>query len=406
MAKQRNLPLFILMMNMFIAFIGVGLIIPVLPKFILEFGASGKDLGYLVAAMGLTQFLFSPLGGKYADQYGRKRMNIIGLAILALSQFIFSFGQELWMLYFSRLIGGVGLAFLIPANLAYVADATTDEGRSKGMGLLGAAMSLGFVISPGIGGLLAEFGLRVPFYVSTVIAFIATILSLLFLPETLTKEKMKEARKVVQKKESILRPFSRSLRAPYFWLLLLILTLTFGLAAFQTTLGLYVDNKHGYSPKDIAILLTVGALVGVIVQALIFDKMVRSLGETRMMKICFPLSALFIVLMLFSGDFIYLLFMIILFSISTSLLRPGLNTLLSKKAGDEQGYVAGMNNSYGSIGNIIGPALAGMLFDFQINLPFLLIGVILLGSLFVTMIGVRKEMTYTGENNVKQNNPL
>ncbi len=406
MDKQRNIPLFILMINMFIALMGVGLIIPVLPKFILEFGASGKDLGYLVAAMGLTQFLFSPLGGKYSDRYGRKKMIILGLGILAVSQFIFSFGSELWMLYVSRLLGGIGLAFLIPANLAYVADATTEEGRSKGMGLLGAAMSLGFVISPGIGGFLAEFGLRVPFYVSTIIAFIATILSILLLPETLTKEKMILAKNTAKNKEGILYPFVKSVKAPYLWLLLLVFTLTFGLAAFQTTLGLYVDNKHGYTPKDIAILLTVGALVGVIVQALIFDKFVRSFGENMMMKICFPLSALFIVLMLFSGNFLYLLVMIILFSISTSLLRPGLNTLLSKKAGDDQGYVAGMNNSYGSIGNILGPALAGILFDIQINLPFFLIGIILIGSLYVATIGIRKESAIFEVTSVEQKNSI
>ena len=97
------MPLFILMVNMFIALLGVGLGIPVLPKFILEFGASGKDQGYLVAATGLTQFLFSPLGGKLSDKYGRKIITIAGLGIIMLSQLMFSFASDLWLLYLSRL---------------------------------------------------------------------------------------------------------------------------------------------------------------------------------------------------------------------------------------------------------------------------------------------------------------
>src|SRR3954470_628117 len=99
-----NMPLLILMINTFIALVGVGLAIPVLPKFILEIGASGKDMGYLVAATGLTQFLFSPLGGKLSDQYGRKKITIIGLAIIMVSQFLFSVGTDLWLLYLSRFI--------------------------------------------------------------------------------------------------------------------------------------------------------------------------------------------------------------------------------------------------------------------------------------------------------------
>lgn len=147
-----NVPLLILMVNMFIAMLGVGLVIPILPKFLLEFGASGKDMGYLVAAMGLTQFLFSPIGRGLSDKYGRKVITVIGLTVLMFSQLIFTFGTELWMLYVSRFIGGIGIGFLIPSNMAYVADVTSVDKRGRGMGLMGAAFTLGFVVSPGIGG--------------------------------------------------------------------------------------------------------------------------------------------------------------------------------------------------------------------------------------------------------------
>lgn len=384
------MPLLILMANMFIALLGVGLVIPVLPKFILEFGATGADLGYLVAAMGLTQFLFSPLGGELSDKYGRKIITMIGLAVLMVSQLIFSLGTELWMLYLSRFIGGAGVGLLIPANMAYVADVTTVENRGKGMGLLGSAITLGFVIAPGIGGFLAEFGLRVPFFVATVVAGIALLVSLLFLPETLSKEQQIAARSSSLERTGMLHLFKKSFKVPYLILLLLVFTMTFGLANFESIFGLYVDRQYGYTPKDIAILLTVGSLAGVIIQALVVDGLLRRFGEVKVINTCFFLSAISMILILLLGDFWYILFMNICFIVFTSILRPAISTMLSKMAGNEQGFAAGMNNAYSSLGNIIGPSLAGVLFDIHYNIPYIFGGCILLCSLGMCVAWRRK----------------
>jgi MFS transporter, DHA1 family, multidrug resistance protein len=378
---KRNMPLLILMINTFIALVGVGLAIPVLPKFILEIGASGKDMGYLVAATGLTQFLFSPLGGKLSDQHGRKIITIIGLSIIAISQFMFSVGTDLWILYLSRFIGGIGVGLLIPATMAYVADVTTLENRGKGMGLLGASISLGFVIGPGIGGFLAEFGIRVPFYASALAAIIAMIVSLLFLPESLSKAQQDEFKNSTLEQNGMIHDIKRSFKVSYFVLLLLIFTMTFGLANFETIFGFYVSEKYEYTPKDISIIMTIAALVGVIIQALLVDKLLQRFDEIKVINVCFFLSALTMVFILLSGNFLFMLMMNILFILFTSILRPAINTLLSKMAGSEQGFAAGMNNAYSSLGNIIGPSLAGILFDISFNVPFIFGAVILLGSI-------------------------
>jgi MFS transporter, DHA1 family, multidrug resistance protein len=378
---KRNMPLLILMINTFIALVGVGLAIPVLPKFILEIGASGKDMGYLVAATGLTQFLFSPLGGKLSDQHGRKIITIIGLSIIAISQFMFSVGTDLWILYLSRFIGGIGVGLLIPATMAYVADVTTLENRGKGMGLLGASISLGFVIGPGIGGFLAEFGIRVPFYASALAAIIAMIVSLLFLPESLSKAQQHKFKNSTLEQNGVIHDLKRSFKVSYFVLLLLIFTMTFGLANFETIFGLYVSEKYEYTPKDISIIMTIAALIGVIIQALLVDKLLQRFDEIKVINVCFFLSALTMVFILLSGDFLFMLMMNILFILFTSILRPAINTLLSKMAGGEQGFAAGMNNAYSSLGNIIGPSLAGILFDISFNVPFIFGAVILLGSI-------------------------
>lgn len=375
------MPLLILMVNTFIALVGVGLAIPVLPKFISEIGASGKDMGYLVAATGLTQFLFSPLGGKLSDQYGRKIITVIGLAIIMVSQFMFSVGTDLWVLYLSRFIGGIGVGLLIPATMAYVADVTTIENRGKGMGLLGASISLGFVIGPGIGGFLAEFGIRVPFYASALAAAIAMLVSVFFLPESLSKGQQHAFRNSSSEQNGMVHDIKRSFKVSYFVLLLLVFTMTFGLANFETIFGLYVSEKYDYTPKDISIIMTIAALIGVIIQALLVDKLLKRFNEIRVINVCFFLSALTMVVILLSGNFLFMLIMNILFILFTSILRPAINTLLSKMAGSEQGFAAGMNNAYSSLGNIIGPSLAGILFDISFNVPFIIGAVILLGSI-------------------------
>ncbi|WP_372011679.1 MFS transporter [Paenibacillus chitinolyticus] len=382
--KNRRSPLVILMINMFIAMLGIGLIIPVLPEFLKEFGLGGKTAGYLVAAFGLTQFIFSPIGGEWSDKYGRRIMIVSGLALFTVSNLLFAMASEVWMLYTSRLIGGIGAAAMIPSMMAYIADITTDEKRGKGMGMLGAAMSLGFVIGPGIGGFLAELGLRAPFYVSSAVGALAMIGSLLVLPESLTKEELAANRSSQVKKESIFIQLGHSFKAPYFILLLLVFALTFGLANFEAVFPLFVDNKYGYTAKDISILITVGALIGAVIQAMLIDKLIRRFGEKKLINLTFILSAVCLILMLLSGNFWYILVITMMFFTLTSIMRPAINTLLSKMAGDEQGFVAGMNNAYMSLGNIFGPAIAGILFDVQINLPYMFGAVILVISFIIS----------------------
>ncbi|MCZ8520818.1 MULTISPECIES: MFS transporter [Paenibacillus] len=383
--QNKKSPLIVLMINMFIAMLGIGLIIPVLPEFLKHFGAGGQTAGYLVAAFGLTQFIFSPISGEWSDKYGRRKLIILGLAMFTLSNLIFAAAEQIWMLYISRFVGGIGAAAMIPSMMAYVADITDEKNRGKGMGMLGAAMSLGFVIGPGIGGFLAEFGFRTPFYVSAAVGLVAMLLSVIMLPETLSAAQRQAARSNTAKRESIFKQLGRSFRAPYFVLLLLIFSLTFGLANFEAIFPLFVDQKYGFTARDISILITVGALIGTVIQALFINKLLLKFGEKKLINLTFLFSAVALVLMLLSGNFSYVLVVTLFFFTFTSILRPAINTLLSKMAGEEQGFVAGMNNAYMSLGNIFGPAVAGILFEVHVNIPYLLGAVVLLVSLSISL---------------------
>ncbi|MBO2944681.1 MFS transporter [Paenibacillus sp. F411] len=384
--QKKTGPLILLMVNMFIAMLGIGLIIPILPEFLKEFGAGGKTAGYLVAASGLTQFIFSPIVGELSDKYGRKKMIVAGLALFTLSQLLFAFAGEVWMLYLSRLLGGMGGAALIPPMMAFVADITTDEDRGKGMGMLGAAMSLGFVVGPGVGGFLSEVSLRTPLYVSAAVAAVALVLSSIILPETLSKERQLAARAVTAKKENIFKQFVFSAKAPYFVPLLLVFVLTLGLMNFEAIFPLYADASYNFSTKQISVVITVGALVGTVIQAMLIDKILRRFGEVKLISASFLAAAVCMVLLLLSSNFWYVLGISVLFFVFTAIMRPAINTLLSKMAGNEQGFVAGMNNAYMSVGNIVGPAIAGNLFDVHINIPYLFGACILIGGVVLSMI--------------------
>ncbi|WP_348620325.1 MFS transporter [Paenibacillus polymyxa] len=375
----------ILMINIFIVMVGVGLITPILPELIIEFGASGRAIGLLVAAYGVTQFLLSPMTGQLSDRYGRKVFIVVGGIVFAVAKFIFAIGDELWMLYTSRLLEGMAAALIIPPMMAYVADITTTEERAKGNSLLAAAMSFGFVIGPGLGGLLAGYGTRVPLYIATGAAIIAVIFSMICLPESLTKEQMKAARARITRKESMYKQYVRSLKSKYAMLFVLVLVMTFGLANFESVLGLYVTNRFQFSPQDISIILTAGAVIGVGMQALVVAKIINKFGEQRVIKGSLLFTSAAYILFLFAIDFwsIFLLTSLIFFA--TAMLRPALNTQLSKMAGNEQGYVAGMNNAYMSIGNIVGPTLAGFLFDTNMFAPFIAGCCILLGTFSLTL---------------------
>ncbi|WP_241781726.1 MFS transporter [Paenibacillus sp. DMB5] len=164
LSKSAKFHLFILMLNLFIALLGQGMVIPILPEYLKQFNAAGAAAGYLIAAFGAAQFIFSPVGGQLSDRLGRKPMLIAGLLLTVISDLMFAVGDTLTILYIARFIGGIGVGIMVPANMAYVADMTTPDTRAKGMGYLGASMNLGMVLGPGLGGLIAELGIRVPYF--------------------------------------------------------------------------------------------------------------------------------------------------------------------------------------------------------------------------------------------------
>lgn len=374
---------------MFIAMSGIGLVIPVMPQYLETFGVAGQALGFIIASFAFGQFLFSPLAGDLSDTLGRKKLIMVGLIIFSASQLWFGLATHEWMLYTARFVSGIGGAFLIPATMAFVADITSLEERGKGMGFLGASMSLGFMVGPAIGGFLAKVSLTFPFYMASVAAVIAAVISLIILPDI--KNAVSEIPPEPKKRENILTQMKNSVKTPYFMMLIIIFVFTFGIANFQTTFSLYVDHKYNYTPQDIAVVLTVGGFIGVIVQTLVVEKLFKRFGELNVILINLIVAAIAFLLFFVVDGFALVLLVASIFSTATTLIRPAVNTVISKLAGNEQGFAAGMNNAYMSLGSMVGPALAGMFFDININYPFIVGSIILLGSWAITLVWIKRK---------------
>ncbi len=367
MTKDQHKKLALLMLNMFIAVGSFGIIIPIIPEYLKEIGQGGTAAGLIIAIFAFAQFIVSPIGGKWTDKYGRRPMINLGLFTLAISMFIFYFADSIGLLYLSRAIGGIGCAFLIPAIYAYVADITTMDQRAKGNSFISASMSLGIVVGPGIGGYLAEFGLKTPLLVSAIVGVLAFVVSFFSLKESMPTET--EAEHVPD--SSMVKDILLSVKKPFFIPLVITLIMSFGLMAYETVLGLYVTDQFSATTKDIAFMITATGLVGVIMQLFVVDKLVRIMGELNVVKLFLIVTAIAFLLSIIAGSYSMFFVISLIIFLATSILRPVLTTLISKLAGKEQGFAMGMNNAYMSIGNILGPLMAGALYDIRILYPFI-----------------------------------
>lgn len=371
--RTNKVTLWLLLLNLFIAFLGIGLVIPVLPTLMNELGITGKTVGYLTAAFAIAQLIASPLAGKAVDKFGRKIMIVIGLFIFGFSEFLFGIGKEIETLFISRILGGISAAFIMPAVTAFIVDITTKETRPKALGYMSAAISTGFIIGPGIGGFLADFGTRVPFFFAGGLGSLAAILSIILLSEPERVAEHEDEEQDAQQKVG----FKRLFVPMYLISFVLIFITSFGLAAFESFFSLFVDHKFQFTPTDIAIVITGGAIFGAISQVLLFDRLTKLLGEIRLIQYSLLLSAVLVYMMTVVQSYLSILLVTFIVFVGFDLFRPAITSYLSNIAGKEQGFVGGMNSMFTSLGNIFGPIVGGVLFDIDINYPYFFATVII-----------------------------
>ena len=368
--------------------LGYGIVIPVIPFYIEGMGAGGTELGLLIASYALMRLLFGPLWGSLSDRIGRKPVLMIGVFGYAAAMLFFGLATELWMVFAARILSGLLSSATAPTTMAYIGDSTSEEERGKGMGILGAAVGLGTVLGPGLGGLLSGGSLATPFFVAAGLSILAVLLIYLLLPESLPAEARQAA--ASNGPGAQLGMMRKALWSPIGTLLLLAFVVTFGITTFYGIFALYVLERFGYGPKEVGAIMMVMGLVMAAGQGLLSGPAIKRWGEVRVIKGAMLAGAAGYLLMMPATSALALMLTIGFFMLATALLVPALMALTSKLTTLEQGITMGLSNSAMSLGRIAGPLLGGFVFDLNIIYPFLAGAAVMFAGFVISLAGVQR----------------
>lgn len=358
--------------GMFVVMVGFGIIIPVMPFYVLHFGASSVHLGLLMATYSVMQFIFAPLWGALSDRVGRKPVLAFGLAGFVLSFTLFALATRLWMLFAARALAGILSSATMPAAMAYVSDMTSEDERGGGMGLIGAAMGLGMIFGPAIGGLLTRFSIQTPFVVAAIMGAVNLVAGLVFLPESLTGAPAAASAPVGAPAAASAPKGGRwaLARGPLLVLFVLAFAVSFAMAGFESTFALYIDAKLGYGSSEMGLVFAAMGLVGVVAQGVVVSRLMRRFGEAAVTRWGLALSLAGLLITTRLGSLWTAILFASVFSFGNSLTRPAISTLVSKRSPGGQGVSLGTMQSFDSLGRIAGPTWGGVAFYILRDLPF------------------------------------
>jgi DHA1 family multidrug resistance protein-like MFS transporter len=388
-SNRRNL--FILSFTLVVVTLGFGVVIPIIPFYMESMGAGGTELGLLVASYAVMRLIFAPLWGSLSDRVGRKPILMIGILGYGITMTLFGLATELWMMFAARILSGVLSSATSPTTMAYIGDSTSEEDRSGGMGIMGAAVGLGTIFGPALGGLLGGNSLSIPFFIAGGMSILAMAFIAIFLPESLPSESRQASIKGIQLPELSL--WRRALASPIGILLVLTLLLTSGMMIFYGIFGLYALDRFSYGTEEVGIIFMVVGIVSALTQGLLTGPLTKRWGEPLLIKAAMLSSSIGFILMVLADTFWTVMLSIGVFIFATSLLVPAVTALTSKRAESMQGMAMGLSNSFMSLGRIIGPLWAGFVYDLNLILPYISGAVIMIAGFLVSLIWLKQDET-------------
>ena len=360
----------LLFLAVLVDLIGFGIVLPLLPLYAEGFGASGLQVGLLVAVYSLVQLGMAPLWGRLSDRIGRRPVLVLGLLGSSAAYVVFAQADSLAVLFASRIVGGIG-GSTIPVAQAYIADATPPSRRTGNMGLIGAAFGLGFVIGPALGAFLAGASPgspAAPGYVAAVLCLANALAALLWLPESRVPGKDAPTPRFAVRAALREAAASRQIRL----VLGGYLCITMAFSALQPTLSLLALERFGMGARQAGLLFALLGVVSAIVQGGLVRRIAPRTGERRLLLGSALPFALGLLAVGWSPTPSVLLAGLALVGIGYGGAIPSVLGLLSRAAHPErQGAVLGVGQSVGSLARVLGPTLAGRLFDVRLGLPYL-----------------------------------
>ncbi|WP_407478914.1 TCR/Tet family MFS transporter [Elizabethkingia anophelis] len=362
--KKTKTAIGFIFITMLIDITGWGIIIPVIPKLIEELihgdiSESAKYGGWLSFAYAFTQFIFAPLVGNLSDKYGRRPIILISLLGFAIDYVFLALSPNIIWLFIGRVIAGMTGASITTAS-AYIADISTEENRAKNFGLIGAAFGMGFIIGPVLGGLLGQFGSRVPFYAAAVLCLINFIYGYFILPESLDKD---HRRAFEWKRANPIGSLFMLKKHPKISGLILVLILVYiGAHAVQSNWSYFTMYMFGWKEKEVGLSLgLIGLLVG-LVQGVLIRWINPKIGNERSIYYGLGLYAIGMLLFAFATES-WMMFAFLVPYCLGGICGPALQSVITGNVSkQEQGELQGALTSLMSATAIIGPPLMTNLF--------------------------------------------
>lgn len=358
MQQSRLTTIFIIV---FIDLLGFSLILPLLPFYAEEFGASPTLIGLLVASYAAAQLVGAPILGRLSDRFGRRPILIISIAGTLIGFLMLGFANSLWMLFASRLLDGFTGGNISVAQ-AYITDITDEKSRAKGLGLLGAAFGLGFIVGPAIGGTLSVYGFALPAFVAAGLSLLALLGVIFFLPESLTKEQRAELANHSREEFSFKNLWAAINRPRVGPLLNIRFFYGLAFATFTTIFPLYALYRLSLDAQATGYVLTYVGLLVVFVQGFLVGRLANRYGEARLIF----LSSVVLIFAFFAwslvSNLILLLIVLAPLAFAGGILNTLLNSSLSKSVySEEVGGTLGLSASLESLTRVISPSAGGYL---------------------------------------------
>lgn len=390
MSNSRKPAIGFIFATLLIDITGLGIIIPVFPKLIQELtGGTLSDAaeygGWLLFSFAIMQFLFSPVLGNLSDQYGRRPILLTSLFGFALDYLFLAFAPNIFWLFVGRLIAGIMGASITTAT-AYIADISTPEKRAQNFGLVGAAFGLGFIIGPVVGGILGEYGSRIPFMAAAALTFINFLYGYFILPESLSKE---NRRKFDWKRANPVGALRHLQKYPIIsGLVVSLLFVYIASHAVQSTWSFFTMERFGWSEKAVGYSLGFVGILVAIVQGGLIRYINPWLGQKRSVYWGLILYCIGLSCFAFANQSWMMYAALIPYCLS-GICGPALQGIMSAQVpGSEQGELQGALTSLVSLTSIIGPVMMTNVFArfTADDAPFYFPGAaFLLGAIFCFM---------------------
>lgn len=399
----------VLMAIVFVDMLGFLIVLPLLPFYAEDLGASETVVGVLISAFAFAQVITSPFWGKLSDRYGRRPMILLGLILSSLSYALFGIAETVAVLLVSRLVQGAG-AGITGVVQAYVSDAAPPGNRTQALGWVTVATSAGVMIGPAVGSLATELGRSAPGFVAAGLCLLNFVFAWFLLPESESAEEdgdkpkdttvpeapTDEAAPPAVEPRSLGRAVRQVLLHPGSSLAILIWIYALGMMAFMALNGvvaLYLERVFGFTEASIGWFYVYVGAVSTLMRGIVLGPVVKRLGEVRTLRVGVVSIAVGLAAVPLAFNLVSLAAVVLLVPVGTALLFPATTSLVSQASRrGEVGQSLGVQQAFGGVSRMIGPLWATAAFQYlSIEAPFWIASGLMIAVLGITLRVSRNE---------------